>query len=110
MATNGNNPQVDALEATLRQAQALQLNPTTGPMAATLPAMDGTVTSFMVRLSERCCARLDTLATSADDDRKEAQEFTAHLLDLYRKWAGALIDRKRRELGELEQFLGKVGK
>jgi hypothetical protein len=109
MATNGNNPQEQAVEAVLRQAVA-QLNPTTGPMAATLPAMDGTVTSFMVRLSERCCARLDTLATSADDDRKEAQEFTAHLLDLYRKWASALIDRKRRELGELEQFLGKVGK
>jgi hypothetical protein len=102
MATNGNNPQIDALEATLRQVQAVQ--------PAIPPEVGHNIMSLMAALSERCRNMADTMVTSADDDRKEAYDFSNHLLDLARKWGNALLVRKRRELAEIEQFLGKVGK
>lgn len=94
--TNGSEAKVAAVEAALRQVQ---------------PAGEAAnVMSLMAMLSDRCRNMADSMVTSADDDRKEAYDFSNHLLDQYRRWANALLARKRRELAELEQFLGKTGK
>jgi hypothetical protein len=101
---NGNDPKVVAVEAALRQLQSVQ------PPAPAEGGTEPNIMALMQALAKRCRAMADTLASNASSDRAEADEFCRHLIELSRRWGGELLARKRQELAELEQFLGRVEK
>jgi len=51
-----------------------------------------------------------TLGGNGDADAKDANAFADHVVKLFRDWAAGMLARKRQELGDLERFIGKVGK
>ena len=102
------NPAYDRLQA-LRKSDAepaARPAPTPAKVAASEPVRD-----FMGRVDNAAAMLADVgaeLGHVGEDDAQGLRQFADTMRDNTRRYIGALVERKRRELADLERILGKL--